>query len=92
VDKEQSLAHSDLMQPVQGTVDIDVPIEVLWQCFGHAGWWPRWNKCFLYVRNRDLVRGRSRPCPDSMPGTPTERLCIVFSRFRAHADPESNTS
>lgn len=56
--REQILAESADMAPVEGTVDVDVPISVLWEAFTHADWWPRWNRCMLWVRNRDLVHGR----------------------------------
>lgn len=55
--KEQVLAKSTDMAPVEGTVDIDVPISTLWEAFSHANLWPRWNRCMLWVRNRDLVQG-----------------------------------
>src|SRR5689334_13323363 len=55
---EQRLAASTDMEPVQGTVDVDVPIDVFWECFRGANFWPRWNKCFFWVRNRDLVLGK----------------------------------
>ena len=46
------------MIPVQGTVDVDIPVSVLWEAFTHANWWPRWNKCFFWAHNRDLVLGK----------------------------------
>jgi glyoxylase-like metal-dependent hydrolase (beta-lactamase superfamily II) len=46
------------MEPVQGTVEIDVPITTLWNCFARPDYWPRWNHCFFWVRNRDLRLGR----------------------------------
>jgi cyclase len=46
------------MVPVQGTVDVAVPIDVLWKSFAHANLWPRWNKCFFWVRNTNLVKGQ----------------------------------
>ncbi len=54
----ETLAASNDMEPVQGTVDVDIPIDVLWECFRHANWWPRWNTCMYVVRNRDLVLGK----------------------------------
>jgi cyclase len=56
--KKQMLADSNDMSPVQGTVEIDVPIDKLWSSFTHANLWPRWNKCFFWARNRDLVLGK----------------------------------
>ena len=46
------------MPPVHGTVDIDVPADVLWQCFRNANLWPRWNPCMFWANNRDLVLGQ----------------------------------
>jgi len=56
--REQALAESTDMALVEGTVDVEVPIPTLWEAFTHADRWPRWNKCMLWVRNRDLVPGR----------------------------------
>ena len=58
MNKEQELAQASSMEPVQGTVEIDVPIDTLWECFRHANWWARWNKCFFWARNKDLVLGQ----------------------------------
>jgi len=57
-DARHVLAQSADMTPVEGAVDIDVPIEVTWECFRHAAWWPRWNGSFWWVRNDVLVAGR----------------------------------
>jgi hypothetical protein len=56
--KERALARSADMAPVEGTVDVDVPLPALWEAFTHADRWPRWNRCMLWVRNRELVPGR----------------------------------
>lgn len=45
------------MPPVHGTVDINVPADVVWHCFRQANLWPRWNPCMFWVQNRDLVPG-----------------------------------
>lgn len=55
--KAAKLMASKDMVPVQGTVDLDVPIDVFWASFIHANNWPRWNDCFFYARNKDLVVG-----------------------------------
>ena len=55
--KKDALLASTQMVPVQGTVDVDIPVADLWEAFTHANWWPRWNKCFFWARNTDLVRG-----------------------------------
>ena len=39
------LESSKDMAPVQGTVDVNVPIDVLWEAFIHANRWPLWNRC-----------------------------------------------
>ena len=56
--KKDRLLSSTEMAPVQGTVDVNVPIDVLWEGFTHANWWPRWNKCFFWAHNRDLQLGQ----------------------------------
>jgi glyoxylase-like metal-dependent hydrolase (beta-lactamase superfamily II) len=53
--KQEILAESNDMTPVQGVVDVDIPIDTLWDFFTHANWWPRWNKCFFWANNRSLV-------------------------------------
>src|SRR5947209_1106100 len=58
LDKKEALARSTEMAPIQGTVEVAIPTPVLWEAFTHANWWPRWNKCFFWVRNRDLTLGR----------------------------------
>jgi glyoxylase-like metal-dependent hydrolase (beta-lactamase superfamily II) len=55
--KKDALLASTEMAPVQGTVDVAVPLGVLWEAFTHANWWPRWNKCFFWAHNRDLQLG-----------------------------------
>lgn len=51
----ETLAQSNDMRPVTGTVDIDVPCRLLWECFAKANLWPRWNECMFWVLNRELV-------------------------------------
>src|SRR6266699_647787 len=51
------LAESEGMIPVQGAVDVDVPLATLWDFFTHADWWPSWNRCFFWAKNRSLVKG-----------------------------------
>ena len=62
------LLGSHDMAPVQGSVDVDVPADVLGRAFFQANLWPRWNGCMAWVRNRDLRRG--------------ERLVWVFEPIR----------
>ena len=56
--KAERLAESTDMEPVHGTVDVDIPIATLWDCFRNARWWPRWNPCMFYGWNRDLQLGK----------------------------------
>jgi cyclase len=37
---------------------VNVPIGVLWEVFCQANWWPRWNSCFFWVHNKNLVAGK----------------------------------
>lgn len=55
--KKEALLASPEMSPIQGTVDVDVPAAVLWETFARPDLWPRWNRCFFWVSNRDLVLG-----------------------------------
>ena len=57
-EKAGMLASSTDMVPVQGTVDVEVPIDILWKSFAHANLWPRWNQCFFWTRNKNLVKGQ----------------------------------
>lgn len=45
------------MEPVGGSVDVAIPVELLWEFFTHANDWPRWNRCFYWVANRNLTFG-----------------------------------
>lgn len=56
--KKNALLSSNEMTPVQGTVDVAIPISVLWEAFTQASLWPRWNKCFYWAYNRDLRLGK----------------------------------
>ena len=56
--KKRTLLASTEMAPVQGTIDVNIPTAVFWEAFTHANWWPRWNKCFFWAHNRDLVFGK----------------------------------
>jgi glyoxylase-like metal-dependent hydrolase (beta-lactamase superfamily II) len=51
------LADSHDMEPVQGSVDVDVPADILGRVFSQANLWPRWNACMAWVGNRDLRLG-----------------------------------
>lgn len=56
-EQARQLERSRDMPPVHGTVDIDVPADVLWNCFRNAQWWARWNGCMFWGHNTDLVQG-----------------------------------
>lgn len=51
-------ASEDMSEPVAGVVELEVPAQELWELFRRAHLWPRWNRCFLWALNRDLVLGR----------------------------------
>jgi glyoxylase-like metal-dependent hydrolase (beta-lactamase superfamily II) len=53
----QQLAASHDMAPVEGSVDIDVPADVLGPAFFQASHWPWWNACMAWVRNQQLRLG-----------------------------------
>lgn len=54
----EDLAQSRDMDPIAGTVDLDIPIETLWECFRQANLWSRWNPCFFCAWNQDLILNR----------------------------------
>jgi len=54
----KELLKSTDMEPVHGTVVVNIPADVLWECFRHANWWPRWNACMWWALNDDLVLGQ----------------------------------
>ncbi|MBI3303154.1 MAG: hypothetical protein HYZ72_13895 [Deltaproteobacteria bacterium] len=56
--KEEVLAASTDMTPVQGFVEVAVPLAIMWESFTHANWWPRWNTCFFWVWNPSLIAGK----------------------------------
>jgi hypothetical protein len=58
MDRVARLADSRDMEPVEGTVEVDVPLDELWRCFSRPDWWPRWNDCFFWVHNHSLQAGR----------------------------------
>ena len=56
--RKDALAAAPSMEPVQGTVEVDIPIDVLWSFFTRANLWSRWNGCFLWALNQELVLGQ----------------------------------
>jgi hypothetical protein len=55
--KTASLAASTDMEPIHGSVDLDIPCDVLWRAFDQPRLWPRWNRCFFWYRNETLKVG-----------------------------------
>lgn len=51
------LAQSLDMAPVEGAVEVEIPADVLWECFARADLWPRWNTCMYVAFKRRLVEG-----------------------------------
>jgi Polyketide cyclase / dehydrase and lipid transport len=58
MDRGAQLLASGEMEPVEGTAEVDVPVDELWRCFSRPDWWPRWNASFFWVHNRSLEPGR----------------------------------
>jgi glyoxylase-like metal-dependent hydrolase (beta-lactamase superfamily II) len=56
--KVEILTSSEDMTPVHGYVDVDVPIEILWENFTHPNIWHCWNDCFFWVFNGELELGK----------------------------------
>lgn len=50
------LATSNDMVPVEGSVEVEIPADVLWDLFARPNLWPRWNPCFLWALNSTLVK------------------------------------
>jgi hypothetical protein len=47
--------------PIEGSVEVDLPVEELWQVFRRVRDWPSWNPCFWIagVRGGSLAEGRT---------------------------------
>jgi glyoxylase-like metal-dependent hydrolase (beta-lactamase superfamily II) len=56
---KDALERSTDMAPVEGAVEVDVPIGVLWEAFFHSKSWPRWNRCFFWVHSKRLEAGKN---------------------------------
>jgi glyoxylase-like metal-dependent hydrolase (beta-lactamase superfamily II) len=54
---KSALDQSSDMEPVQGSIDVAVPADVLWKAFDRPWLWPRWNPCFFWCGNRRLRLG-----------------------------------
>src|ERR1019366_10039208 len=46
------LAAATDMEPIHGSIEVDVPADILWRGFNKPNLWPRWNPCFFWCRNR----------------------------------------
>jgi len=44
------------MAPVAGEVEVSIPASEFWGLFQRPTLWPRWNSCFYWARNLDLVQ------------------------------------
>ena len=56
--KSEALQRSPDMEAVQGTVEVNIPADVLWSAFSQADRWPQWNSCMAWVQNKDLILGK----------------------------------
>jgi hypothetical protein len=52
--RAEALARSHDMEPVHGSVDLDMSADVMWSTFAQPSAWPRWNQCFFWCANRTL--------------------------------------
>ena len=43
--------------PIEGSVELDMPVAQLWELFADVRGWPRWNPCFAWSR---VLRGQLR--------------------------------
>ncbi|GGW58690.1 hypothetical protein GCM10010503_39730 [Streptomyces lucensis JCM 4490] len=50
-------ARADDMRPIEGTVEVAVPADVLWDVFRRPDLWPCWNACMAWVGTTSLVKG-----------------------------------
>lgn len=55
--KKAELDASRDMEPVAGTVEVDIPVDTLWSTFARPKLWSRWNDCFFWARNDTLELG-----------------------------------
>ncbi|MGW2248610.1 MBL fold metallo-hydrolase [Kitasatospora sp. NPDC001660] len=45
------------MEPVRGSVELDLSADVLWDVFRRPDRWPWWNACMAWVGTRELSQG-----------------------------------
>ncbi len=56
--RSEQLDRATDMTPVTDSVELDVPVSVLWEAFNRSRRWSWWNRCFYWVFNRRLVKGK----------------------------------
>lgn len=58
---ERSGWQEDSQLPIEGSVEVNIPVEVLWRVFRQVRGWPSWNPCFWIagVRGGTLAEGRT---------------------------------
>ena len=56
--KAEVLASSEDMTPIDGYVDVKIPIDVLWETFNRPNTWNSWNNCFFWAFNSELKLGK----------------------------------
>jgi hypothetical protein len=56
---DRSAWQADAELPVEGSVEVPMPVEDLWRIFERVPGWPRWNACFFAARvtGRRLAEG-----------------------------------
>ncbi len=47
---KQSIFTTDAALPVEGSVELAMPVERLWNIFSDVSSWPQWNSCFSWSR------------------------------------------
>lgn len=55
--RRKMLEASQDMQPIAGTVEVDIPIAKLWEVFSNPHRWPQWNACFFWAYEPKLELG-----------------------------------
>jgi hypothetical protein len=47
---KREIPTTDAALPIEGSVELDMSVERLWQIFSDVPNWPRWNACFWWAR------------------------------------------
>ena len=45
-----SITPADPELPIEGYVELEMPVEEAWRIFTDVAGWPRWNRCFRWAR------------------------------------------